>query len=65
MSAGKAKRAYKFIDAHRDGFSAPMMCQLLGVARTGHYAWREQRVPTQKWTPTDQTPWASNSTGER
>jgi hypothetical protein len=23
------------------------------------------RVPTKKWTPVDQTPWASNSMGER
>jgi len=48
MFAGKAtsktKRAYKFIDAHRDEFSVQMMCRLLGVARAGYYVWREHPV---------------------
>lgn len=44
MSAGKitskTQRIYKFIDAHRNGFSIQMTCRLLGVARAGYYAWR-------------------------
>lgn len=49
MSAGKVtskiRRAYKFIDAHRDEFSIQMMCRLLGVARADYYAWREHLDP--------------------
>jgi len=37
----RSRRAYKFIDAHRDEFSIQMMCGLLGVARAGYHAWRE------------------------
>lgn len=40
----KTRQVYKFIDAYRDEFSIPMMCRLLGVARSGHCAWREYSV---------------------
>lgn len=33
-----------FTDAHRDESSIQMTCRLLGVARAGHYAWREHPV---------------------
>ena len=35
----RTRRAYQFIESHRDEFSIQMMCRLLGVARAGYYAW--------------------------
>jgi len=49
MSVGKApskaRRAYKFIEAHRDEFSIQVMCRLLGIARAGYYTWLHHPVP--------------------
>lgn len=33
---------YTFIDEHRQAFSIQRMCALLGVARSGYYAWRRR-----------------------
>ena len=35
----RTRRAYQFIESHRNEFSVQMMCRLLGVARAGYYAW--------------------------
>lgn len=40
----RARRAYKFIDAHRDEFSIQVMCRLLGAARAGYCAWVDARA---------------------
>ena len=33
----KARKAYTFIEAHRNEFSIQVMCRVLGVARAGYY----------------------------
>lgn len=52
MSSKKApsrtRRAYQFIESHRNEFSIQMMCRLLGVARAGYYAWLI-RCRTEHW----------------
>ena len=40
----RTRRAYKFIDAHRDEFSVQTMCRILGIARAGYYAWVDHPV---------------------
>jgi len=35
----KIRQLYRFIEAHRRGFSVQTMCRVLGVARAGCYEW--------------------------
>lgn len=44
-SESKTRRAYKFIEAHSAEFSVKVMCEVLGVARAGYYAWLKDPVP--------------------
>ena len=43
-SPSKTKQAYQFIEAHSDEFSIKSMCDALGVARAGYYAWLDHPV---------------------
>ena len=40
----KAKRAYRFIEAHQGEFGIRAMCRLLSVAPAGYYAWLKQPI---------------------
>lgn len=39
MSAGRLRRAYQFIEAHRREFPVQTMCRVLEVAPSGYYEW--------------------------
>jgi putative transposase len=39
FSAGRVRKIYKLIDAHRDEYSVQLMCQVPEVMRTAFYAW--------------------------
>jgi transposase InsO family protein len=39
---------YQFIEDHRDQYPVTLMCQLLDVARSGYYKWREQPLSARK-----------------
>jgi len=43
-STGRVRSIYEFIKAHRDQFSAQMVCRVLGVAPSGYYAWLQQPI---------------------
>jgi len=37
--AGRVRKTYEFIKAHRGDYSVQVMCRLLGVAPSGYYEW--------------------------
>ena len=39
---------YQFIREHREEFSVKRMCQLLGVTRSGYYAWQPEKEGPRK-----------------
>ncbi|TAN29538.1 MAG: IS3 family transposase [Castellaniella sp.] len=41
---GKVRQTYKFIESHSDEFNVTTMCRVLGVERSGYYAWLQHPV---------------------
>lgn len=39
MSAGRVRRAYQVIEAHRQQYPVQVMCKVLEVAPSGYYDW--------------------------
>jgi len=44
MSAGRVRRAYKFIEAHRHQYPVQVMCEVLEVAPSGYYEWLQNPI---------------------
>lgn len=44
VSAGKTRKIYKFIKAHRDGFNVQALCSVLDVAASGYFGWLRQPI---------------------
>jgi len=40
---------YQYIREHRQEFSVKRMCQVLGVTRSGYYAWQSERQVRAHW----------------
>ncbi len=34
---------YKFIEVHREEYAVKIMCQVLGVSRSGYYDWQKRK----------------------
>lgn len=47
---------YKFMAAHEEEFKIERMCRVLGVGRSGYYAWRSR--PASRRTEADEVLWA-------
>jgi putative transposase len=43
-SAGKVRKTYQFIEAHRRQFPVEVMCKVLGVAPSGYYEWLKHPI---------------------
>jgi putative transposase len=44
MSAGRVRRAYQFIEAHRHQYPVQVMCAVLDVAPSGYYEWLQHPI---------------------
>ncbi len=44
LSTGKVRRVYEFIKENRDQYDVKMMCRVLGVTRSGYYAWLHKPI---------------------
>lgn len=44
MSAGRVRRAYQFIEAHRHQYPVQVMCTVLEVAPSGYYEWLQNPI---------------------
>ena len=44
MSAGRVRKAYQFIEAHRREYPVQTMCQVLEVAPSGYYEWLQNPI---------------------
>lgn len=42
LNTGRVRSTYEFIKAHRRQYNVETMCRVLGVARSGYYAWLKQ-----------------------
>jgi putative transposase len=44
MSAGRVRRAYQFIEAHRHQYPVQVMCEVLEIAPSGYYEWLQHPI---------------------
>lgn len=44
MSAGRVRKSYQFIEAHRRDYPVQTLCQVLEVAPSGYYAWLHKPI---------------------